>query len=120
MYVGLLGFVARLATAGVPVDAAATLGWLGPERAWVIVLVLCVWAFDTAAYFAGRRFGRRPFMQHISPSKTLEGVAGGAVAAAIVGAVFVGAARPAGPGRARSSGWSSRSRPRPATSPNRC
>jgi phosphatidate cytidylyltransferase len=89
MYVGLLGFVARLSTAGVPVDASAPLGWLGPERAWVIVLVLCVWAYDTAAYLAGRRFGQRPFMQHISPSKTLEGVAGGAAAAAVVGAILV-------------------------------
>jgi phosphatidate cytidylyltransferase len=53
------------------------------------VLVLCVWAYDTAAYLAGRRFGRRPVMRHISPSKTLEGVAGGAAAAAIVGAILV-------------------------------
>jgi phosphatidate cytidylyltransferase len=89
LYVGLLGFVARLSTAGVPVDATAPLGWLGPERAWVVVLVLCVWAYDTVAYLIGRRLGQRPFMQHISPSKTLEGVAGGAAAAALVGAVLV-------------------------------
>ena len=88
-YVGLLGFVARLGSTGAPVDPAATLGWLGPERAWILALVLCVWAYDTAAYFTGRRFGRRPFMQHISPSKTLEGVAGGAIAATIVGALIV-------------------------------
>ena len=67
----------------------AILGFLGPERAWILVLVLVVWAFDTAAYFTGRRFGRRPFMHHISPAKTLEGVGGGVVAAAIVGAVLV-------------------------------
>lgn len=91
MYVGLLGFVARLAAAGAPVDPAAPLGFLGPDRAWILVLLLCVWAFDTAAYFTGRRFGRHPFMHHISPKKTLEGVAGGLVAAAIVGAVLVGA-----------------------------
>jgi phosphatidate cytidylyltransferase len=89
LYVGLLGFVPRLASAGAPVDAGAPLGWLGSERAWILVLLLCVWAYDTAAYFAGRRFGRHPFMHHISPSKTLEGVAGGAIAAAIVGAVLL-------------------------------
>jgi phosphatidate cytidylyltransferase len=88
-YVGLLGFVSRLGSTGAPVDPTALLGWLGPERAWILVLVLCVWAYDTAAYFAGRRFGRRPFMHHISPSKTLEGVAGGAIVATIVGAVVV-------------------------------
>lgn len=91
LYVGLLGFVARLASIDAPVDPAALLGWLGPTRAWIVVLVFIVWAFDTFAYFTGRRFGRHPFMSHISPSKTLEGVIGGLVAAGIVGAVLVGA-----------------------------
>ena len=53
--------------------------------------ILCVWAFDTAAYFTGRRFGKHAFMHHISPSKTLEGVAGGVAAAALVGALLVAA-----------------------------
>lgn len=89
LYVGLLGFVARLTAAGAPVDATAILGFLGPDRGWILALVLVVWAFDTAAYFTGRRFGRHPFMAHISPSKTQEGVVGGLVASAIVGALFV-------------------------------
>lgn len=91
LYVGMLGFVARLASADAPVDPAASLGWLGANRAWILALVLVVWAFDTFAYFTGRRFGRHPFMAHISPSKTLEGVIGGLVASAIVGAVVVAA-----------------------------
>jgi phosphatidate cytidylyltransferase len=91
LFVGLLGFVARLSSTGSAVDAAAPLGVLGSERAWILTLVLVVWAFDTFAYFAGRRFGRHGFMRHISPSKTMEGVVGGAVAAAIVGALLVGA-----------------------------
>jgi len=91
LYVGLLGFVARLASTGAPVDPASLLGWLGSERAWILVVVLVVWAYDTAAYFAGQRFGRTPFMHHISPSKTLEGVAGGTIAAVIVATVLVGA-----------------------------
>ncbi len=89
LYVGLLGFVARLASTDAFVDQTALLGWLGPDRAWIVALVLVVWAYDTAAYFAGRRFGRRPFMHHISPSKTVEGVVGGAIAATVVGAVLV-------------------------------
>ena len=89
LYVGLLGFVARLASTDAPVDGTAVLGWLGPERAWILTLILVVWAYDTAAYFAGRRFGIRPFMHHISPKKTLEGVAGGLIAAVVVGAVLL-------------------------------
>ena len=88
LYVGLLGFVVRLTAAGAPVDRNALLGFLGPERGWILAVVLIVWAFDTAAYFTGRQYGRRPFMAHISPSKTQEGVLGGLVAAAVVGAVF--------------------------------
>jgi predicted CDP-diglyceride synthetase/phosphatidate cytidylyltransferase len=40
----------------------------------VLLLLLTVWSFDTGAYAVGRRFGRRRFMAHISPGKTLEGV----------------------------------------------
>jgi phosphatidate cytidylyltransferase len=89
LYLGLLGFVIRLSTGGPPVDPGTPLGMLGPDRAWVLVLVLVVWAFDTAAYGVGRQLGRHRFMPHISPAKTLEGVAGGAAAAGVVGAVLV-------------------------------
>ena len=91
IYVGLLGFVARLGASGSAVEPGSPLGGIGAERAWILLLVLVVWAFDTFAYFAGRRFGRHGFMRHISPSKTVEGVIGGAVAAAIVGALLVAA-----------------------------
>lgn len=91
LYIGLLGFVARLATADAAISPTSPLAGLGRERAWILALVFVVWAFDTFAYFIGRRFGRRPFMHHISPSKTMEGVAGGLVAAAIVGAALVAA-----------------------------
>jgi phosphatidate cytidylyltransferase len=91
MYVGMLGFVARLADTGAPIDPSSIFGWLGPERAWILVLVLVVSAYDTAAYFSGRRFGRHPFMHHVSPSKTFEGVAAGVAAAAVAGALLVGA-----------------------------
>jgi phosphatidate cytidylyltransferase len=91
LYVGLLGFVARLASVDTAVAPESLLGWLGPARTWILGLILVVWAYDTAAYFVGRRFGRHPFMAHISPSKTLEGVAGGLAAAAVVGAVLLAA-----------------------------
>jgi phosphatidate cytidylyltransferase len=95
LYAGLLGFVARLASTDAFVDRSSILGWLGPDRAWVVSLVLIVWAYDTAAYFGGRRFGRRPFMHHISPAKTQEGVLAGLIAAVLVGALLlVGLGRP--------------------------
>jgi phosphatidate cytidylyltransferase len=47
------------------------------------LLVLAVaWIADTAAYFAGRRWGRRKLAPSISPGKTWEGAAGGLIAAA--------------------------------------
>ena len=47
------------------------------------LLALAVaWIADTAAYFAGRRWGRRKLAPSISPGKTWEGAAGGLIGAA--------------------------------------
>ncbi len=88
-YVSLLVFVVRLGAAVPPLPAEAPVAWLGAERGWIGLLVLGVWAFDTGAYLVGRQFGRRKFMQHISPSKTVEGFAGGTVATVLVCAVLL-------------------------------
>jgi phosphatidate cytidylyltransferase len=42
-----------------------------------------VWISDTAAYFVGRRFGKRKLAPSISPGKTWEGVAGALAAVGI-------------------------------------
>ena len=52
---------------------------------WLLTALAIVWAADTGAYFAGRRFGRRKLSPRISPNKTVEGLAGGAVAGVLVG-----------------------------------
>lgn len=51
---------------------------------WVLLAVLgVVWIADTAAYFAGRVWGRHKLAPSISPGKTWEGVAGAVVAVAV-------------------------------------
>ena len=42
-----------------------------------------VWIADTAAYFTGRKFGRRKLAPSISPNKSWEGVWGGMAAVAL-------------------------------------
>jgi len=73
---------AALAAAGfvVLVPPALAMVTLRPQDA-LLVLGL-VWIADTAAYFAGRRWGRRRLAPSISPGKTWEGAAGGLVGAA--------------------------------------
>ncbi|MBK9245888.1 MAG: phosphatidate cytidylyltransferase [Burkholderiales bacterium] len=58
------------------------------DRGFVYLLsvLVLVWLADIAAYFAGRRWGRRKLAPAISPGKTWAGV-GGAVAAVLVVAV---------------------------------
>ena len=61
---------------------------LGPR--WTLFAVALVWAADTGAYFAGRRFGARTpkLAPRISPAKTWAGAWGG-LAAAVLLAVAV-------------------------------
>jgi phosphatidate cytidylyltransferase len=53
--------------------------------AWVILSFVVTWANDTFAYFAGHAFGKHRMYERISPKKTWEGFAGGAVGS-VVGA----------------------------------
>jgi len=47
---------------------------------YIILLMLLVWGADTAAYFAGRAFGRHKLLPNVSPGKTWEGVIGALLA----------------------------------------
>jgi phosphatidate cytidylyltransferase len=49
----------------------------------LLLLVGVVWVADTAAYLAGRRFGRHRLAPTVSPGKTWEGVAGAGIAVAV-------------------------------------
>ena len=57
---------------------------LMPAGIWLLILVLTVWALDSAAYVVGRSFPRGRFMNHISPNKTWSGAIGGTIAAVVV------------------------------------
>jgi phosphatidate cytidylyltransferase len=53
------------------------MGWDG--RAAVLLLLAVIVISDSAQYYCGRTFGRRPLAPSISPKKTIEGAVGGLV-----------------------------------------
>ncbi len=55
----------------------------------MLVVILITWLSDSGAYLVGRSFGRRQLIPVVSPKKTVEGLAGGLVAAALTGALGV-------------------------------
>ena len=96
-YIGLLlpaiVLVAHLAPPGGSWNTSVGVFGLGSGAAWALTLVLVVWGYDTGAYMTGRLIGRRHMLDHISPSKTIEGLAGGLILATIaagVGAALIG------------------------------
>ncbi len=70
-------------------------GWIVLVPTWValvrlqqaagelLMLLGIVWVADVAAYFVGRRFGRRKLAPEVSPGKTWEGVFGAVAAVAL-------------------------------------
>ena len=59
------------------------------DGAWRMVLLLAIiMAADTAAFFVGHAFGRRPLASQVSPGKTVEGAFGGLVGG-VAGALAV-------------------------------
>lgn len=63
---------------------------LPPLRAsgnWLWLMLFCVWANDTAAYYVGRAIGKHKLIS-LSPGKTREGALGGVAASVIVGGLL--------------------------------
>lgn len=54
----------------------------------IIGCLFILWASDTGAYFSGTFLGRRKLFERISPKKTWEGFAGGAILALVFAFVF--------------------------------
>lgn len=87
----------------------ACVGWLVLLGVWVALVTLhahspwlvlaamaVVWVADTAAYFAGRAFGRHKLAPAISPGKTWEGACGAFVSVAVYALVLAPFAPDAG------------------------
>jgi phosphatidate cytidylyltransferase len=62
-----------LALAGFVVLIPAGLAVVSLRPAHVLLVLLLIWIADTAAYFVGRRVGRRKLAPSVSPGKTWEG-----------------------------------------------
>ena len=72
-----------LCAVGCVVLIPAALAVTALPRLQLLLVLGLVWIADSAAYFAGRRFGRRKLAPSISPGKTWEGALGGVVGAAL-------------------------------------
>ncbi len=83
LYLGL-GFSAILMTRRLDVGTAA-----------LLTVIFGTWAGDTMAYFTGKFFGSTPMAPVLSPKKTWEGFAGGAISTILL-VVFIGLYTPLG------------------------
>ncbi|WP_373099095.1 MULTISPECIES: phosphatidate cytidylyltransferase [Pasteurellaceae] len=55
----------------------------------LLYVFILVWAADSGAYFAGRRFGKHKLAPKVSPNKSWQGVIGGLITAAVLAALFI-------------------------------
>lgn len=75
--------------------AGLFVGWLALASAradginYILSVFGLVWIADIAAYFGGRRFGRRKLAPSISPGKSWEGVFSGLLAVVLLGAAWI-------------------------------
>jgi phosphatidate cytidylyltransferase len=82
-----------VAAGGASIIGLRSIGWEP-----VLFLFAVVWAGDSAAYYAGRRWGKRKLAPTVSPKKTWEGlwgqIAAGLAVGALTGVLLAGRPRP--------------------------
>ena len=78
---------AVFATLYVALGGGAIIGLRATGWENVIFLLAVVWAGDSAAYYAGRRWGKRKLAPTVSPKKTWEGFYGQLAGGAAIGAL---------------------------------
>jgi phosphatidate cytidylyltransferase len=60
----------------------------GADPRLLLALLATIWIADSAAYFAGKQFGRHKLAPSISPGKTWEGVLGAQIAVTVYGIIL--------------------------------
>ncbi len=55
---------------------------------WIIIFLLINWASDSAAYFVGRKYGKKKLYPLISPGKSFEGAVGGVVGSLLIALIY--------------------------------
>ncbi len=55
----------------------------------IMCLMLLIWGADTAAYFAGKKWGKRKLASRVSPGKTWEGTIGGVLSTVVITICYV-------------------------------
>jgi phosphatidate cytidylyltransferase len=81
---------------GLGFSAVLLLRPLDDDGLILLTVIFGTWAGDTMAYFTGKFFGSTPMAPVLSPKKTWEGFAGGAISTVLL-VVFIGLYTPLGP-----------------------
>lgn len=55
---------------------------------WILLMVVCIWICDTAAYFIGKSIGKHKLFFRVSPNKTVEGAVAGLIFSFITAYIF--------------------------------
>jgi len=68
-----------------------SLSYIFHQELWsrkLTILLFLVFGMDTGAWFFGKNFGRHKLWPSVSPNKTIEGLLGGAITAAVLASLF--------------------------------
>lgn len=88
---GVPGWIDRPAPQAIIILLALAPAWLAlarladGQRPLLLLCLALVWAADTGAYVTGRTLGKRKLCPQVSPGKTVAGLIGGLLGAAVVG-----------------------------------